>query len=150
LSERLYQHNQHEQSDIDSLQEILDSPLFNTIYNLQESFQQLKSEFEKGNHLVRNCLFDFDIEGHLKLINEEITKQSISISIEFCIISNWIYLDIKNNRRLAKHNIVRKVILNKQTPNESLGFNIIECKHHLYDINGIFIQNIQANSLADL
>jgi hypothetical protein len=88
LSERLYQHNQYEQSDIDSLQEILDSPLFNTIYNLQESFQQLKSEFEKGNHLVKNCLFDFDIEGHLKLINEEITKQSISISIEFCIISN--------------------------------------------------------------
>ncbi len=78
LSERLYQHNQGEQQpDIDSLQEILDSPLFNTIYNLQESFQQLKIEFEKGNNLVQNCLFDFDIEGHLKLINDQITRQSI-------------------------------------------------------------------------
>ncbi len=79
LSERLYQHNQGgQQSDIDSLQDILDSPLFNTIYNLQESFQQLKLEFEKGNQLVQNCLFDFDFEGHLKLINDQIIQQSIS------------------------------------------------------------------------
>jgi len=77
LSERLYQHNNcDQQSDIDSLQQILDSPLFNTLYNLQDSFQQLKFEFEKGNQLIKNCSFDFDIEGHLKLINEQITKQS--------------------------------------------------------------------------
>ncbi len=77
LSERLYQQNNcQQQSDIDSLQQILDSPLFHTLFNLQESFQQLKFEFEKGNHLIKNCLFDFDIEGHLKLINDQITKQS--------------------------------------------------------------------------
>jgi hypothetical protein len=77
LSERLYQYNNCDQQvDIDSLKQILDSPLFNTLYNLQESFQQLKFEFEKGNHLIKNCLFDFDIEGHLKLINEKITNQS--------------------------------------------------------------------------
>lgn len=74
MSERLYQNNNcQQQSDIDSLQEILDSPLFNTLYNLQESFQQLKFEFEKGNSLIKNCSFDFDIEGHLKLINDRIS-----------------------------------------------------------------------------
>ncbi len=77
LSERLYQFNNcNQQIDIDSLQQILDSPLFNTLYNLQESFQELKFEFEKGNQLIKNCLFDFDIEGHLKLINEKIANQS--------------------------------------------------------------------------
>jgi hypothetical protein len=84
LSERLYQHNNCEQLvDIDSLQQILDSPLFSTLYNLQESFQQLKFEFEKGNHSIRNCSFDFDIQGHLKLINEKITKQSKIIKLFF-------------------------------------------------------------------
>ena len=82
MSERLYQNNNCEQqTDIDSLQEILDSPLFNTLYNLQESFQQLKFEFEKGNSLIKNCSFDFDIQGHLKLINEKITKQSKIIKL---------------------------------------------------------------------
>ena len=77
LSERLYQiNNCQQQIDIESLQEILDSPLFKTLYNLQESFQQLKFQFDQGNQLIKNCLFDFDIEGHLKLLNEEITKQS--------------------------------------------------------------------------
>ena len=77
MSERLYQHNNCEQqSNINSLQEILDSPLFHTLYNLQESFQQLKVEFEKGNHSIKNCAFDFDIDGHLRLINEQIIKQS--------------------------------------------------------------------------
>ena len=77
MSERLYQFNNcNQQIDIDSLQQILDSPLFNTLYNLQESFQELKFEFENGNQLIKNCLFDFDIEGHLKLINEKITNQS--------------------------------------------------------------------------
>ncbi|CAF4008195.1 unnamed protein product, partial [Rotaria sp. Silwood1] len=75
LSERLYQYNHcEEQLDINSLQQILDSPLFNTLYNLQESFQKLKFEFEKGNYLIKNCLFDFDIEGHLKLINNKTTN----------------------------------------------------------------------------
>lgn len=83
LSERLYQHNNcDEQPDIDSLQQILDSPLFNTIYNLQESFQELKFEFEKGNHLVKNCSFDFDIQGHLKLIDEKPTDSS-NIQIQY-------------------------------------------------------------------
>lgn len=74
LSERLYQqHHREQQSDINSLQEILDSPLFHTLYNLQESFQQLKFEFEKGNSLIKNCSFKFDIEGHLKIINDQIS-----------------------------------------------------------------------------
>jgi len=74
LSERLYQQNNcQQQSDIDSLQQILDSPLFHTLFNLQESFQQLKFEFEKGNSLIRNCLFNFDIRGHLKIINDQIS-----------------------------------------------------------------------------
>jgi hypothetical protein len=91
LSERLYQHNNcDQQSDIDSLQQILDSPLFNTLYNLQDSFQQLKFEFEKGNQLIKNCSFDFDIEGHLKLINEQITKQSNQKLIDF-----YLYISIK-------------------------------------------------------
>jgi hypothetical protein len=91
LSERLYQHNHCEQqTDIDSLQKILDSPLFNTLYNLQGSFQQLKFEFEKGNDLIKNCSFDFDIEGHLKLIYDQITKQSINRIIGFLNINKKI------------------------------------------------------------
>ncbi|CAF1666542.1 unnamed protein product, partial [Adineta ricciae] len=50
----------------------------------------------------------------------------------------------------ANDNIVRKVVLNKQTSSDSLGFSIIGRKHRLFGINGIFTQNIQANSLADL
>jgi hypothetical protein len=90
LSERLYRHNncQQQPPDIDSLQEILDSPLFNTLYNLQESFQQLKIEFEKENPLIKNCLFDFDIEGHLKLINKKITKQSKTSQIYLYRLTN--------------------------------------------------------------
>ncbi|CAF2877629.1 unnamed protein product [Rotaria sp. Silwood2] len=134
LSERLYQHNNcEEQLDINSLQQILDSPLFNTLYNLQESFQQIKFEFEKGNYLIKNCLFDFDIEGHLKLINNKITNS-----------------DIENNDHLSNKCAIRKVILNKKTPNESLGFNIVAYKHQLFGINAIFIDDIQPNSLADV
>jgi len=77
LSERLYQNNNCEQqSNIDLLQDILDSPLFHTLYNLQDSVQRLKAEFEKGNPLIKNCSFNFDIEGHLKFINDQITKRS--------------------------------------------------------------------------
>lgn len=71
LTERLHQYNTCEQqADIDSLQTILDSPLFRTLFNLQESIQELKSEYEKGNQLVRNCLFDFDLHGHLHFTKE--------------------------------------------------------------------------------
>jgi hypothetical protein len=77
LTERLYQYNNLEQqADIDSLQDILNSPLFHTLYNLQASFRQLKSEYEEGNSLVQNCLFDFDINGYLRLINEKTTNPS--------------------------------------------------------------------------
>ncbi|CAF4656488.1 unnamed protein product [Rotaria sp. Silwood1] len=134
LSERLYQYNHcEEQLDINSLQQILDSPLFNTLYNLQESFQKLKFEFEKGNYLIKNCLFDFDIEGHLKLINNKTTNS-----------------DIENNDYLSNESAIRKVILNKKTPNESLGLSIIAYKHQLSGINAIFIDDIQPNSLADV
>ncbi|CAF1198688.1 unnamed protein product [Adineta steineri] len=133
LSERLYQYSNCQQPDIDSLQQIIDSPLFNTLYNLQESFQQLKVEFEKGNPSIKNCSFDFDLEGHLKFISKKITNQNI-----------------KNNKRLANDNIVRKIILTKQTPDESLGFSIIEKKHRLFDINAIFIEGIQSNGIAEL
>jgi len=61
-----------------------------------------------------------------------------------------IYLDIANNNRLSNDNIVRNIVLNKQTPKQSLGFTIVAYKHRLFDINAIFIQNIQPNSLADL
>ena len=71
LTERLHQYNTCEQqADIDSLQTILDSPLFRTLFNLQESIQQLKNEYEKGNQLVRNCLFDFDLHGRLHFIQQ--------------------------------------------------------------------------------
>ncbi|CAF1415189.1 unnamed protein product [Adineta steineri] len=133
LSERLYQYSNCQQPDIDSLQQIIDSPLFNTLYNLQESFQQLKVEFEKGNPSIKDCSFDFDLEGHLKFISKKITNQNI-----------------KNNKRLANDNILRKIILTKQTPDESLGFSIIEKKHRLFDINAIFIEGIQSNGITEL
>ena len=77
LTERLYRYNNWEhQADIDSLQDILSSPLFHTLYNLQESFAQLKAEYEKGNHLIRECRFDFDIHGRLQLLHRTDTNPS--------------------------------------------------------------------------
>jgi len=157
LSERLYQNNNCEQqSNIDLLQDILDSPLFHTLYNLQDSVQRLKAEFEKGNPLIKNCSFNFDIEGHLKFINDQITKRSneklywSEHSIPLCFLLISINLDIETNSRLSDNNTVRKVTLNKQTSNESLGINLVSHKHCLLDLYAVFIENIQANSLAHL
>ncbi|CAF4504515.1 unnamed protein product, partial [Rotaria socialis] len=134
LSERLYQQsNCDKQPDINSLQQILDSPLFNTLYNLQESFQELKFKFEQGNHLIKSCSFDFDTDGHLKLISEKTTNSNIDY-----------------NDHLSNEGVIRKVIINKNTPNESLGFSIIAYKHRLFGINAIFIHDIQPNGLADV
>ena len=59
-------------------------------------------------------------------------------------------LDIENNHRLSNENIVRTIVLKKQTFNQLLGFDIIIRKHRLYPINGVFIEHIEGNSLADL
>lgn len=148
LSERLYQHNQSgEQADIDSLQEILDSPLFHTLYNLQESFDLLKYEFEQGNSLVKNCSFDFDVQGHLQLLYDRINQQSKSSEFLLFFIICSFFSDLD---RLADENIIRTIVLNKQTIDQSLGFDLIIVKHRLYPINGVFIKQIDANSLADL
>jgi len=61
-----------------------------------------------------------------------------------------INLDIETNSRLSDNNTVRKVTLNKQTSNESLGINLVSHKHCLLDLYAVFIENIQANSLAHL
>jgi len=75
----------------------------------------------------------------------------LNIRLFYILLKNdWIYLDIENNCRLSNDNIVRKIVLNKRTSNESLGFSIVACKHRLFDINAIFIQNITPNSLADM
>ena len=147
MSEYLYYHNHcQRQPDIDALQEILDNRLFNTLYNLQEAFEKLKIEFEKGNYLIDNCLFDFDIEGHLKFVNDKTTNPS-KIDFIFSTREMNIFLDNENDNAI---NLIRKVVLNRRTPNESLGFSIFVCKHRLLNINGIFIQDIQPNGLADL
>lgn len=88
MTERLHQyHSFEQQADIDSLQQILDSPLFRTIYNLQESFQQLKSEYDKGNQLIKTCLFEFDINGRLQFVKETRRKFSNQYTDRTCFVN---------------------------------------------------------------
>lgn len=87
LIERLHPYSTAEQqADIDSLQHILDSPLFRKLYNLQQSLQRLKTEYETGNQFIRNCLFDFDLNGHLQIIQNNIEANLSSKSESSCTL----------------------------------------------------------------
>lgn len=62
----------------------------------------------------------------------------------------YMRLDTDNCDRLADKNIVRQIILNKQTPHDSLGITLAFYKHNQFDLYAIFIQEIQPKSHAAL